>query len=149
MLSWLRRWLCGYGSERPSPGPWIPWSDMRLEGERLVVELLPDVRHRLLGVGNSGSEDPVMDDGSMCLMYEVKDNTPLTPEQLIVGDIACYRHPDANYLIRHRIVEKGWDELGRYFRFKGDNNSKKDKWKVRSDAIEWVVVLISYGVDDV
>jgi hypothetical protein len=59
-----------------------------------------------------------------------------------VGDIAVYRSPSI-YAI-HRIVEIGNDKEGKYFRFKGDNNSIMDKDKVRESQIEWVSIGTIY-----
>jgi len=149
----IRKLLIGGGAERPSPGDWIPWSKITIEGNKLTAQLPPGVRTWLCGVGESGSMDPVLDDGTMCLMFEIKDGTPLTANYLIVGDVAVYRRPTPtfNVLVRHRIIEIGHDEQGRWFKFQGDNpvtNRKPDKWLIRDSMIKWVVVAIFYGEDD-
>jgi len=70
-------------------------------------------------------------------------------EFLKVGDIAVYRFPadmtqPTKSLISHRIVEIGKDKDGRYFKFKGDNNSFKDSQKVRDENIKWASIGVLY-----
>uniref|UniRef100_A0A6M3IIT1 Peptidase n=1 Tax=viral metagenome TaxID=1070528 RepID=A0A6M3IIT1_9ZZZZ len=149
-LSLLRSLFCAKGGEQPSPGNWVPWSKIVIQDGNLTAILPVGVKYWLCGVGESGSMDPVMDAGTMCLMFEVKDGTPVSADDLIVGDIAVYRKPTEvnNFLIRHRIIGKGEDELGRYFTFRGDNNNSPDKFRIRDDMVRWVVAAMFYGKEE-
>ena len=81
-----------------------------------------------------------------------KDDHARLIDHLQVGDIAVYRiiySPDGDpanfsyahrFYAIHRIVKIDRDEQGRYFRFKGDNNTSKDPYKVRDKNILWVSI---------
>jgi signal peptidase I len=85
--------------------------------------------------------DPLFDAGSHLIEQWVQN-----PEQLKVGDIASYE-PDEfkGFTIVHRIIEKGYDEKGLYFVFKGDNNPTADPFRVREHELRRKVVGIIYG----
>lgn len=84
--------------------------------------------------------------------YTLFAGKPKIVEYLQVGDIAVYRimaNPNDEpwdfskahvaYAI-HRIIETNYDNTGRYFTFKGDNNSVKDPYRVYPHQILWVSV---------
>jgi hypothetical protein len=64
---------------------------------------------------------------------------PSSEEDLDVGDIVSYRVGD--FLVVHRVVEKGNDDEGVYFIVQGDTNLISDG-KIRFSDIEYVTVGI-------
>ena len=75
-LDTIKKLLTKGGRERPSPGNWIPWSAIKFENGKITINLPEGVVYKLSGVGDSGSMDPVLDDGTMTLMYQIRDGTP-------------------------------------------------------------------------
>lgn len=57
---------------------------------------------------------------------------------LSVGDIASYEHPEYGYGVMHRV---NWSN-GTHYRFKGDNNSYADPWRVTRDAVDCKAVYM-------
>lgn len=99
----------------------------------------------------SKSLDPVMDVGTNNIFIAGADeaNQKIMVDFIKVGDMAVYRFPadmtkPTTTFIEHRIVEIGKDKLGRYFRFKGDNNSSRDPYKVKSENIKWLSIGVIY-----
>lgn len=67
---------------------------------------------------------------------------------LNVGDIAVYQYYpgryDTGYAV-HRIVKKGFDNEGRFFRFKGDHPTAPiDPWVVRDNMLKLLLGIIVY-----
>ena len=58
------------------------------------------------------------------------------------GNIAIYSSAQAFAI--HRVIKVGFDNEGRYFKFKGDNNSSEDPWKIRDSEIKYLTVLLAY-----
>jgi signal peptidase I len=81
--------------------------------------------------------DPIFDKGSNAIQIE-----PQSPSDVEVGDIITYR--DGNRLIIHRVIDKGIDGQGWYWRVQGDNNPSADPVTLRFDDITRVVVAIVY-----
>ena len=88
-------------------------------------------------IPDTGSMDPVFDYGHSNLLLSGRNPTEL---QRIIdfiaqpGNIAVYQ--PQNYI--HRIVSISQDELGRFFKFRGDNNLRDDPGKVRDADIKHV-----------
>ena len=135
--------------ERPSPGDWVsepdvqswaesfPWLGLNVhlaERPKIWVPMIPD----------TNSMDGVFDYGhnNILIAGSNDDDHQALVAHLVVGDIAVYR-TSSIYAI-HRIIEIGDDAAGRYYRFKGDNNSTKDPEKIRESQIEWVSIGTIY-----
>ncbi|MFH1173743.1 MAG: hypothetical protein V1725_01275 [archaeon] len=71
------------------------------------------------------------------------ETTPMSADELDVGDIASYLTDDGSVII-HRIVYKGEDDQGTYFIFKGDNNPSNDPGKIRFNQIQRQVIALVY-----
>lgn len=99
----------------------------------------------ICSVPDTNSMDPGFDYGHNNILVAGADEADhkIMIDFLKVGDIAVYRippdlsQPAKAYMI-HRIVEIGKDGEGRFFRFRGDNNSSRDLYKVRDENILWV-----------
>ena len=90
-------------------------------------------------VNYTGSMNPTMFGGQILIVLDVKDKNLIEK-----GDIIGFQAE--NKSIVHRVVERNYDENTDelFFRTKGDNYIKMDKWIVKPDAILGVVVGILY-----
>ena len=145
-MCWLSKFFTGT-IERPSPSDIVPASSVQIIENSIVVNLtnlnIPFTQPPkvwLPPLPDTNSMDPEMDNGHNNILIAGVDEADQKKlvDFLQVGDIAVYRSPRM-YAI-HRIVEKGEDEQGRYFRFKGDNNAVKDPDLVRDNEIQWLCI---------
>ncbi len=85
----------------------------------------------------SGSMEPALPVGSVAFVAD-RD-----AEQVRVGDILTFRHPDyPGRLVSHRVVAVNRDERGVVsFRTKGDANDSPDSWTVSADQVVGVVTF--------
>ncbi|MBI1970859.1 hypothetical protein HYS47_03870 [Candidatus Woesearchaeota archaeon] len=88
---------------------------------------------------DTNSMDPVLDDGAHGI-----EITPLSEQQIQVGDIMSYRHPAVSGLVVHRVIDLGHDKQGWYAKTKGDNTLISDSDKVRFNQVHGVLVGILY-----
>ena len=79
---------------------------------------------------------PVLDQGANGIRI-----VPQSEDEINVGDIVTY--DSGNGLIVHRVIETGYDEQGKYFVTKGDNNFVSDG-KVRFEQIKYLTVAVLY-----
>lgn len=84
----------------------------------------------------TGSMRPVLDKGANGIRIK-----PPSEDSINVGDIVSFQ--DNNYLVVHRVIEKGIDENGIYFITKGDNNNFTDG-KIRFKDIRYITVGLIY-----
>jgi len=68
---------------------------------------------------------------------------PRPPEEIRVGDILVFRHPDyEGRLVSHRVVSIDRDGAGRpLFHTKGDANDAPDSWSVQASDVVGTVRL--------
>ena len=87
---------------------------------------------------------PLLDEGSNGIRI-----VPSSEDEINIGDIITFKQniDENNYLIVHRVIEKGEDLQGTYFITKGDNNSLNDG-KVRFSEIKYLktVQIFASGV---
>lgn len=91
----------------------------------------------VLTVRPTGSMRPVFDERAVLL------TEPARFEDLKVGDIVTYRHPDHGMPVVHRIAEKHGDR----FWAKGDGNVRMDDIYVTRDNYQGRVFGIVYAAD--
>jgi len=102
------------------------------------IEVLPDkIIINIEGASLSryaptGSMKPVLDKGSNGIRV-----VPESEDEINIGDIISFEQD--NYLIVHRVVDKGTDEKGVYFITKGDNSPVNDG-KIRFKDIKYITV---------
>lgn len=155
-MSWFSNLFKTAGQDQPSPQDWLPVSAITyLDTGKLVIDLtklnIPlSLPPKVFYPGIvSRSLDPVVDKtGNLIYIAGANhaDHQKLV-DALKVGDIAVYRFPadlakPATAYISHRIVKIGIDNLGKFFKFKGDNNSTQDPWVVRKENIKWVNIIV-------
>lgn len=159
MCEWLGK-LFGIGKEK-SPNDWLPKEAISAVDNNVVVDL-----SRLIPGLSSPPKawiPPIPGTGSMLPNFNHEHNNILVVgtskadqakivDHLQVGDIAVYRimsnigddpkdfSKAHKFYAIHRIIKIDTDDQGRYFIFKGDNNSVKDPYKVRGNMILYVSV---------
>lgn len=121
---------------KESPGDWIKEPQIRVNDARVVLEL---ENAEWAAFTDTHSMEPVLSAQSNAIEVH-----PKTPEDIKVGDIASYVSAYSDGFIIHRVIEKGYDDEGYYFIFKGDNNLAPDPERVRFEQIQRVVVAIIY-----
>lgn len=122
--------------ERHSPGDWISEDQFVIESDGLKLKIDDYI---LAKFTDTNSMDPFLDQGSNAI--EIK---PKRESDLSIGDIVSYRIDGKGTPIIHRIIDTGYDQDGKFFIMKGDNNPSVDPHSVRFSDIEYVLVGIIY-----
>ena len=121
--------------EKISPRDIIKSDQISIVGSTITIDA--GGRVTLAEIADTNSMDSLMDIGHNALLLEDFDKSALE-----VGDIIVYAAPEGK--IVHRIVEKGVDEQGNWFRCKGDNNFTKDPYIIRDINILSLCIGIIY-----
>jgi len=116
-----------------APGNWVSEEDIILFEDYIVLRV---ANATLSNYGDTGSMKPLFDVGANGIRV-----VPSGESDVEVGDIVSFRQGD--FLVVHRVVEKGYDEGGVYFVTQGDNNLIGDS-RIRFEEIEYVTVGIIY-----
>ena len=116
-----------------TPSDFINENQIKIYPDKIIIEI-PDIS--LSRYASSGSMEPILDKNSNGIRI-----VPKSEKQIQVGDIISFKKD--NYLIVHRVVEKGRDDQGVYFITKGDNNSLNDG-KIRFEDIKYITIGILY-----
>ncbi len=145
--------------ERSSPNDWVQEEQIKVYKDKVILEI-PNALWA--GFTDTNSMDPFLDERSNAI--EIK---PANPEAIKVGDVIAYNIGDDNLnggldslygtddtggtggadtgsTLIHRVIEKGYDKQGIYYRVKGDNSTIADPFKVRFEQVEGVVVAVVY-----
>jgi len=88
---------------------------------------------------DTNSMDPVLDKGANAIHI-----VPTSENEIEIGDIVAYESKYSTGTVIHRVIDIGYDEQGKYFILKGDNNPSEDPGKVRFSQIKRVLVAIIY-----
>ncbi len=117
-------------SENPSaPFDFINEEQIKIYNDRIVIFIDGASISRY---APTGSMKPVLDKGSNGIRI-----VPKSEKEIHIGDIITFRKD--NYLIVHRVIDKGTDSEGVYFITKGDNNDISDG-KIRFKDVEYITV---------
>lgn len=119
-----------------SPSDWIKESQIHVFEDRIKLDIEDAMWSKF---ADTNSMDPFLDEHSNGI--EIK---PQSADQIQVGDIISFTSDYIDGIIIHRVIEKGEDSKGIYFKVKGDNNPLKDPGKIRFDQIQGVLVGILY-----
>ncbi len=101
-------------------------------------------------IPNTDSMDPVMDcqHNNILIQGMDKENQRIMVNWIAeewfskqMGNVVVYQ---ADMLIIHRLVKVEYDEDGRVFTFKGDNNTSDDPYRVRDDDIKYLSIGTIY-----
>jgi len=97
---------------------------------------LPRVLNLRPEVVLSGSMEPALPVGAVAFVK------PVAPDQVKVGDILTFRHPETpNVLVTHRVTEIERTDGSLGFKTKGDANEDPDHWLVPSQSVIGTVKL--------
>jgi signal peptidase I len=120
-----------------TPSDFIKEEDIKIEDNKLIISLTGASISRY---APTGSMIPVLDEKSNGIRI-----VPDSEKDIDIGDIVTFNQKvdEKEYLIVHRVIEKGEDEKGIYFITKGDNNSLNDG-KIRFSDIKYVTIGILY-----
>ena len=166
-MCWLSK-LFGIGKSNLelSPSDWLPRNAISAVDNNVIIDLsqlLPELSNPPKVWIPSVPEYPDPSTGSMLPNFSHEHNNILIAgadekdhqailNLLDIGDIAVYRimvnsdddsgdfTKTPKFYAIHRIIDIGSDEEGRYFLFKGDNNSVHDPYIARSYNIIWVSI---------
>ncbi len=122
------------GAERSSPGDWIKEDQIKVYGNRVVIDIDNPV---WVEFADTNSMDPLFDAESHAI-----EIAPKRPEDIHAGDVISYGTPFGTVV--HRVVEVGRDGKGIYYLVQGDNNGAADPFKVRFKDVKGVVVAVIY-----
>ena len=118
----------------PAPKSRIKESDIHVYANRIVIDVKDP---QWTAYADTNSMLPTLDFSHNGLVYT---NPPC--DELIIGDIVGF--PYNNQTISHRIVDTGFDDEGRYFVTKGDNNRVGDPGLRRCGDIVSVMFGLIY-----
>jgi len=121
------------GDSNNAPADFIQRKDIKIYDDKIIINV-PGAS--LSGYAPTGSMKPVLDEGSNGIRI-----IPESEDQINIGDIITFKQD--NYLIVHRVIEKGEDNEGIYFITKGDNNNVSDG-KVRFGDVRYITIGILY-----
>jgi signal peptidase I len=124
------------GSNR-APSDFIKEKDIKIYEDKIIIDISGASLSRY---APTGSMKPLLDEGSNGIRI-----VPSSEDEINIGDIITFKQniDENNYLIVHRVIEKGEDLQGTYFITKGDNNSLNDG-KVRFSEIKYLTIGILY-----
>jgi len=141
------------GGEQDSPSDWLPREALDLVGTDGGSELVIDLGYLELTeypkvwlpeIPDTNSMDPNFDMGHTNILIagrNGRDHKALL-DSVGVGDI-CVFHGGV-WKVIHRVIEIGYDDKGRYFRSKGDNNEKKDPMVWRDSNLTYISIGTIY-----
>lgn len=121
---------------KASPSDWIKESQIKVYEDKVVIEIENAQWARFT---DTKSMDPFLDSSANAIQIVPKNH-----EQIKVGDIVSFETQYTTGTVIHRIIEKGKDEQGVYFKTKGDNNEKADPGIIRFENIKRVLIAIIY-----
>lgn len=131
----------------PSASDIVPTNNITCVGDKVEISLnnlnIPFTKPPKVWIPpipDTNSMDPSFDFGhnNILIAGVDEDNQRILVDFLKVGDVAVYQNPQL-YAI-HRIVRIEFDDVGRKFTFRGDNNASDDPYPVRDEHIQWICI---------
>jgi signal peptidase I len=116
-----------------SPSDTIKEHQIKVYNDKVVI----DIEAEWAKIANTKSMDPILDQGTFVLQI-----IPQNENEINIGDIITYVLDDMRII--HRVIGINFDEEGKYFILKGDNNKEPDPVKVRFNMIDRKLVGILY-----
>ena len=116
-------------SDNAVPSDWISEDDITLFEDMIVLRIS---NATISSYADSGSMKPIFDEGANGIRI-----VPKNEREIDVGDIVSYKFED--FMVVHRVIEKGVDDGGTYFIVQGDSNFLDDG-KIRFEDIEFVTI---------
>ena len=131
LLFWIPSFTGFSTLELDPPSNHVDEENIIIMNDRIILKI-PNVT--LSNYKDTGSMGPFLNGDANGIRI-----VPSSEEDVDVGDIVSYRVGD--FLVVHRVVEKGNDDDGVYFIVQGDTNLISDG-KIRFSDIEYVTVGI-------
>lgn len=122
-----------YSNQNTAPSDFLTEDQIQIFDDKIVINIQ---NAELSRYAATGSMKPILDENSNGIRV-----IPVSEEDINVGDIITFKQD--NYLIIHRVIEKGKDSNGTYFITRGDNNLISDE-KIRFDDIKYKTIGILY-----
>jgi len=122
--------------ERISPSDIIKESQIDVNKDLVTIKIEDG---ELASFANTNSMDPVLDETANAVGIK-----PKTENDLKIGDIISYYSKEKKVILVHRVIGIGFDNDGKYFILKGDNNTEADPEKVRFSQIQRKIAIIIY-----
>ena len=119
----------GINDSKQAPSDFVKENQIEIFPDKIVINV---DGASLSKYAPTGSMKPILDENSNGIRIR-----PDSEGDISIGDIISFRQD--NYLIVHRVIDKGTDEQGTYFITKGDNASLADR-KVRFEDIEYITI---------
>ncbi|MBD3163945.1 hypothetical protein GF323_01985 [Candidatus Woesearchaeota archaeon] len=119
-----------------SPKNRIEEKDIRIYNKAVIINVDNAVLARF---ADTKSMEPVLNKDTNAI-----EIIPEKGDDIHVGDIISYESAFSDGIIIHRVIEKGIDENGVYFKTKGDNLDYTDPEKIRFSHVKRIVVGILY-----
>jgi hypothetical protein len=120
----------GFGNfDLDAPSDFVRESDIEVLDDRVVI-YLDDAS--LSAYASTGSMVPVFNENANGIRVRIR-----SVDEISAGDIITFR--EGEFLIVHRVIEKGVDSEGVYFITKGDNNNIDDG-KIRFEDVKYKTV---------
>jgi len=119
----------GINDSKQAPSDFIKENQIEIFDDKIIINVDGASLSRY---APTGSMKPVLDENSNGIRIR-----PKSEDQIEIGDIISFRQD--NYLIVHRVIDKGTDEQGTYFITKGDNSTLADG-KIRFDNVEYITI---------
>lgn len=121
--------------ERPSPSDIVKEDQIDVQKDKITLNIKGATWSSF---ANTNSMDPILDEDSNAIEVQA------VCDRLKVGDIVVYKSNLYGDHIVHRVYSIDSDDIGLFFRLKGDNNPALDPEKVRCDQIKYQVIGILY-----
>tara|TARA_B100001971_G_C18054584_1_gene464596 strand:- start:295 stop:762 length:468 start_codon:yes stop_codon:yes gene_type:complete len=131
LLFWIPSFTGLSTLEINPPSNYVDEEDIIIMNDRIILKI-PNAT--LSNYKDTGSMGPFLNGDANGIRV-----VPSSEEDINVGDIISYRVVD--FLVVHRVVEKGYDDDGIYFITQGDTNLINDG-KIRFSDIEYVTIGI-------
>ncbi len=122
----------GVNTEK-APSDFIQEENIQIYDDKVIISIDDASLSRY---APTGSMSPVLDENSNGIRIK-----PDSEDDIEIGDIISFKQD--NYVIVHRVIEKGEDNEGVYFITKGDNNAINDG-KVRFSDIKHITIGVLY-----
>jgi len=120
-------------NSKEAPSDFINENQIEISPDRVIIYVK---NASLSSYAKTGSMKPVLDENSNGIKIK-----PVSEEEINIGDIITFQ--EGNYLVIHRVIQKGSDENGIYFITKGDDNNVSDE-KIRFKDIRYKTIALIY-----
>jgi len=109
----------------------VPFDKISVYPDRIQIDQ-PGIRYAKV---TSNSMAPIITDKST-----VFEKTPISPEEIKIGDTISYYEPTTNSVILHNVIEIQQKEGKTSYKTKGLANEKPDPWTVPYENVKGIMI---------